>query len=434
MHKTDIIIVGAGAAGLMAAYALSKTNLKITVLEARNRIGGRINTLHDKKFSIPIESGAEFIHGKLKYTLQLLNEAGIGYKKMEGKIWKLKNGNLQKNESFIEEENELAKCLKELKEDITVEKFLKKNFPGDKYAELRKSVKKFVEGYDAANATRASSFALREELEQQDENQYRIEGGYIKLMRYLEKKCKATNFIIKLSTIVKKINRPKGMVEIKTTNGKIYRANKVIVTIPIPLLSDKTTNEGSIQFTPALPQIQKAIKKMGYGAVIKISIQFKNAFWEKQSDIEIKRKMNNLGFLFTQARIPTWWTQLPNKTPILTGWLAGPQAAALKEASDNTILTMAIDSLSGIFGINKKILNQQIISSSVFNWGAQPFSMGAYTYATVETKEARNVLSEPIDNCIFISGEAVYDGPAGSTVEAALRSGLICAGKILTGL
>src|SRR4051812_796715 len=83
---SDVVIIGAGAAGLMAASSLSRHRLKVTVLEAKERIGGRIYTISEKGFPQPVELGAEFIHGNLPVTLQLLKDAGIGYEKVEGKL------------------------------------------------------------------------------------------------------------------------------------------------------------------------------------------------------------------------------------------------------------------------------------------------------------------------------------------------------------
>jgi len=97
MANPDILIVGAGAAGLMAAFTLSKAGKKVIVLEARDRIGGRIHTLHDDLFFKHAELGAEFVHGNLPITMQLLHEAGIAYISGEGEMWQHRDGKLAKN-------------------------------------------------------------------------------------------------------------------------------------------------------------------------------------------------------------------------------------------------------------------------------------------------------------------------------------------------
>ena len=79
MVKPEILIIGAGAAGLMAAYTLSKAGKKVVLLEARDRIGGRIHTL-DNDFPFKhAELGAEFVHGNLPVTMQLMHESGLEY-------------------------------------------------------------------------------------------------------------------------------------------------------------------------------------------------------------------------------------------------------------------------------------------------------------------------------------------------------------------
>ncbi len=117
----DLIIIGAGAAGLMAAKILSAKGINVLVLEARDRLGGRIYTL-DNTFACNGEAGAEFIHGNLKLTGQLIKEAGLKQTKVKGGIYRLENGNLREDE-FIDGWNILIKRLRELKTDITVRKF-----------------------------------------------------------------------------------------------------------------------------------------------------------------------------------------------------------------------------------------------------------------------------------------------------------------------
>jgi monoamine oxidase len=86
-YSFDIIIAGAGAAGLIAAMDLSANGKSVAIVEARDRVGGRMHTIFDDSFSSPIESGAEFIHGKLELTLSLLKEAGINHQRASGEFW-----------------------------------------------------------------------------------------------------------------------------------------------------------------------------------------------------------------------------------------------------------------------------------------------------------------------------------------------------------
>ena len=99
--QTDILIIGAGASGLAAGYELSLVNKKVAVLEAKDRIGGRIHSIEDERFKQIVETGAEFIHGKLPVTFNLLNKAKIEYHSAEGKIWEVKNGEICRKKDFI---------------------------------------------------------------------------------------------------------------------------------------------------------------------------------------------------------------------------------------------------------------------------------------------------------------------------------------------
>jgi len=98
MEQTDVLIIGAGAAGLMAAYKLSQKGKKVTVLEARNRTGGRIHTITHESFFQHAELGAEFVHGDLPVTLNLLQEAGIAYNPANAEMVRHTKGEFAKNE------------------------------------------------------------------------------------------------------------------------------------------------------------------------------------------------------------------------------------------------------------------------------------------------------------------------------------------------
>ena len=101
MTQTDILIIGAGAAGLAAAYELSLVEKKLIVLEARNRVGGRIHSIKDNRFAQTIEVGAEFIHGDLPVTLRLIKKAGLNSHAAKGKMWEVENGQIKKNEMMV---------------------------------------------------------------------------------------------------------------------------------------------------------------------------------------------------------------------------------------------------------------------------------------------------------------------------------------------
>src|SRR3981189_2260916 len=161
-HPNHIVVIGAGAAGLMAARELRLAGKKVTILEARDRCGGRIHPLPGAEFGYPAEGGAEFVHGEAPVTHGLLCEAGLSLLPIQGTQWTVEDGKFSRQDSQDPHEAELHKALQELKDDLTVAEFLRRHFAGPEYGRLRHSIERMVEGYDAADPERASTLALRE--------------------------------------------------------------------------------------------------------------------------------------------------------------------------------------------------------------------------------------------------------------------------------
>ena len=431
MEPIDVLIIGAGASGLMAGKKLAEAGKKVTILEARNRLGGRIYSLTKDQFPVFAEAGAEFVHGKLKLTLDLLKKAGLTLKTVEGKMLQVKDKKWEKENDYFESWAPVVSRLRELKEDMPIADFLQKEFGELKYKDLRDSILRFVEGYDAADATRASAIFFRNELLSEDDKQYRVEHGYGKLIEYLAGKCRQNESNIHLSHTVTEIQWKKNFVKAIAAGGQEYIANKIIITVPLGILQAEPGAKGSILFSPGIPQKIEAARQLGYGAVIKILLLFKEIFWEDDSLPQTDRHVKNIGFILCEKTIPTWWTQFPNKVPLLTGWLAGPGAEKLKSTPDEIILEAAIQSLASIFNISEEYIREKLHASKIFNWASDPFCRGAYSYITVNSELPNKILNEPVDDTLFFAGEAIYDGEHFGTVEAALVSGSKVSGEVL---
>ena len=292
-NNFDVLIVGAGAAGLLAALELVLVGKKIAIIEASGRIGGRIHTVQDQRFEMPIESGAEFVHGKLPITFELFKKANIEEGKVKGDIWRHQNGQLFKEKEFISDYNEVVKKLNELKEDISVAEFLNNHFPGPDKEETRNALQNYVEGYYAATTTTASSFALRDELQNSDAEQYRPKNGYHTLLKYLHNELKQKGAAIFLSAPASNINWKKDSVEV-IAGEEAWFAKKVLITVSLGILKSDV-----IRFTPALPQKIESAKALGFGNVIKIILQFDAVFW-KDKNVTGGKDLSKLGFLFSE--------------------------------------------------------------------------------------------------------------------------------------
>jgi monoamine oxidase len=432
MKTTDILVIGAGAAGLMAACKLSQKGKKVTVLEARDRTGGRIHTLKDRDFFKQAELGAEFIHGDLPVTLALLKEAGIAYEPADGEMLRYTNGQFVENESFIEHWSLLTEKLQTLKEDTSIGLFLEREFAGDEYKSTRHSVTRFVSGYDTADIYRASAFALRREWMNEDEGaQHRVVEGYGSVTEYLADKIKAAGGAIYLNSMAKTVHWQQDDVRVATAEGEVYTANKLVIALPLGVLQAKQHERGALNFEPPIKEHIEALRQMGFGAIIKFLLEFDTAFWE-QDDVKdmIGRDMKEMAFVISDEEIPTWWTQHPQSSTLLTGWLGGPPAEVKKHISEDDLLQQALQSLCNIFKLSVEDLKTKLIAWNVVNWTMEPFTRGSYSYDTTETPKARKLLMEPVNDTLFFAGEYLYDGPAMGTVEAALSSGVDVAEKI----
>jgi monoamine oxidase len=417
----DIIIIGAGASGLLAAVELTQVKLKILILEAQHRIGGRMYTNLPEDFTGPIECGAEFIHGDAPITLSILQDAKAAYTEMSGNVYQAHEENVEKEDFFDHEWKLVLDHLERLEADTTMSEFLTRTFPDKKYDGLKQKITKFIEGYNAADVTKVSSLALRDEWsEEEDPAQYRINGGYEKLYNYLKSQIETQGGIIKVNHKVQEVRWNKGEVEVRTNDG-MFQARQCLVTLPVSLL--KTD---AIKFEPAVPHVAIAAGNIGFGGVIKINLEFKKRFWET----EPKRKFKDVQFIFTDEAIPTWWSQSPNERPLLTGWLGGPRAEQLNQ-SDEDILKLAISSLANAMDYPEKKVKEQLIAYRVDQWVSNEFSRGAYSYEMVNSAQAITALERSIEETLFFAGEAIYNGPHKGTVEAALTSGRDAAKRIL---
>ena len=433
MKIIDVIIIGAGATGLMAAYTLTKEGKNVTVLEARNRIGGRIHTLNNRGFSKPVELGAEFIHGDLPVTLGLLKQAGIKYSRAGFEMWQHHNGILKQSDEFIEGWDLLLKRLDGLKEDMPMHDFLEEFFGGGKHTKMRSQIENFVAGYDTADIYEVSAFALREEWNNHDDDdQYRIEGGYGTLMGYLADACREAGNEICLDSVVKEVIWQNGRVEVVTVANTVYKASKVIVAVPLGVLRANDNMPGAIRFNPGLPEQKQAFNNIGYGAVIKILLEFDSPFWKNVETAQITGgDLSNMGFIFSDEEIPTYWTQAPVQSPLLTGWIGGPPARAKKDVEPEAIMSRALESLGQIFKINAAKLQAGLVNWHVANWTDEPYTYGSYAYEKVNAPRARTILRKPVEGTVYFAGEFLYDGPAIGTVEAALTSGKNTAENLL---
>jgi monoamine oxidase len=422
-HLTHFVVVGAGAAGLMTARELARAGKSVTILEARDRCGGRIYTLPTEEFGYPAEGGPEFVHGAAPLTRALMHEAGLALEPRGGTRWSTRTGALSPDESSLPHAGRFYQVLSEVKADLPIAEFLETHFAGRQYDELRRAITRTVEGYDAADPWRASTLALRDEWMARDDGEHgRIAQGHGELIEYLSSECRKLGAALHLGAAVTAIETARGRITVRCYHGTTFEADAAILTVPLPLLSE-------IALPSAARERVAVTADIGFGNVIKILFRFATKWWANHGG----RDLADLSFLLSDATVPTWWTQHPAGYPVLTGWFAGPKTDRVSSLTEAELIDIGLGSLAEIFDLPLDRIRRDLVASRAINWRNDPFARGAYSYATPRTREAQSVLRKSNGDAIFFSGEALYAGPDMGTVEAALASGQETAQTILIG-
>lgn len=411
----DVIVIGAGAAGLSAARVLSGAGKHVTLLEARPRMGGRIFTVHEPTLPVPIELGAEFIHGESASTFGITDAAPIPVAELPDDHWWSTDGELARID-FWEEIKGLRRKISRLRKDISFDAFLRrqKNLP----PRLRAMACGFVEGYHAAHAERMSTKALEmsdEEQEGQGNRQFRLAAGQSAIIDYLRAGLDPDRTDIHLGTPVTRVEWSPGSVTVHA-NGRRFRARALVITIPIGVWKAKT-----IAFDPPLTEKDHALGKLETGHVVKITFRFRERFFDE------------CNFLHTNDRyVPTWWTTAPLRSPLLIGWSGGRAAEILSAEGEDVRLDRALQSLATAWSMPRRKVDELLAGTFMHDWQADPFSRGAYSYSAVGGAHAHDALAKPLRKTLFFAGEATSSDQTG-TVAGAIDSGRRAARELLRG-
>src|SRR5690348_17130493 len=420
-HLTNFLIVGAGAAGLIAARELARAGSRVIIVEARNRCGGRIYPLPVQEFGYPAEGGPEFIHGEAPVTRAVMREARLSLLPRAGKRWSKRTGGLLPDEAPVPHAAQFYDALALVKADLPIAEFLETHFAGPEYDALRRAITRTVEGYDAADPARASTLALRDEWMARDDGQHgRIAEGHGALIQFLETECRRYGASFHFGAAVTSIEQARQGIAARSRDGTTFEADAAILTLPLPLLSE-------IALPPVARERAAVAIDIGFGNVVKILLRFATKFWADDG----RQNLADLSFLVSDATVPTWWTQHPASHLVLTGWFAGPKADRVSSLSEAELIEMGLSSLSEIFELPPDGIRRDLVASRAINWGNDPFARGAYSYATPKTRAAQSAMRQPDGTGIFLACEALVAGPDVGTVEAALANGLETAQTIL---
>jgi monoamine oxidase len=410
----DVIVIGAGMAGLAAARTLAEAGLGVTLIEARNRVGGRIYTVPGEDF--PIELGAEFIHGLPDDLIRLVEEAGLTRFELEGET-RCFHGELGKdrlgpcgNQREVDQLFDQLSHFNPPEADLSFSEFVAQRGLSQEAATLATN---YVEGFNAADAERISIFALAKQQAAEDlisgDRVFRVAKGYARVPEFLLRRFLEAGGEWVPSSPVRSISWQPGSVQVETETGCTLQGTAVVITLPLGVLQART-----VSFLPQ-PEILAVADQLVMGPAARVVYEFDLKFWP-----------DDLGFFFApQETPPTWWTTNPKSSSMMTGWIAGRKLTELRTPN---LAEAGLTTLSKILGTDAR---RRLLHQHHHDWQNDAHSLGAYTYVPRGAIHASDELSLPVESTLFFAGEHTDTSGHWGTVHGALRSGYRAAKQLL---
>lgn len=412
----SVVIIGGGIAGLSAARELLHHGFTVTVLEAKNRFGGRIHTIRDGK--LPIELGAEFIHGKSKPLLDAIHVAGLTIDTVPARNQLFEDDHFEPVKMW-DRAGEIMNRIDPRAPDSSFRDFLDRE---QLDARSRQLVTGFVEGFNAAHIDRIGAHALlkaehsAEEME--GDMQARVREGYSALVEFFESAIRSRGGTLVKDALVRRIRWKRSAVETvihRSGSEEMFPSEAAIVTLPVGVWKAR-----QVIFEPSLPEKQSAADELQFGNVTKVTLTFREAWWPEK----------DFGFIHApDEAIPTWWSD--SRGPILTGWTGGPKADVLASHSPAQLEALATKILGKIFGGSSA--QEQLVNCHYYNWANDPHILGAYSYIPANGLDLPKLLGAPVEGTLFFAGEATVTDAQMGTVFGALESGIRVAREVMSG-
>jgi monoamine oxidase len=436
---TDVAVIGGGVAGLAAARALHLGGVRVVVLEARERLGGRIFTQRNSGVPVPIELGAEFVHGRVPPILDLTDQAAVLLCEVAGDWWQADEGVLRQSEDG---DDAIGRVLSRVdarrSPDRSFAAFLADEVSDPAIAASAARARLYVEGFEAADPARVGErwLALSAEAAERDdqERSFRVVGGYDSIARVLADALPRASILH--STIVREVEWEPALVDVRADTVSVH-ARAAVVSVPLAVLTAVPDGRpGPIAFRPDLgPDVRRACAGMAMGAAVRVVCWFREPFWQTVKAGNGAAPLATLGFLSTgDADFPVWWTSYPLRAPILTAWVGGPHAAQLSRCSRDDLVDRALAALARALGIPRARLDNMFRDAWHHDWQHDPLTRGAYSYGVVGGVDAPRILAQPLASTLFFAGEHTDPDGRSGTVHAAIASGDRAARAVLAAL
>ncbi|MFD6226881.1 flavin monoamine oxidase family protein [Streptomyces sp. NPDC060232] len=422
--RTGVIVIGAGISGLAAARHLADQGEDVLVLEARDRIGGRIWTSDDWD-GAPVDLGASWIHGVEKNPITELAakaKAKTVVTDLESTTDYLPDGQeaegarAEKIEQWRERTaGALGTYREEQDRDAPMRSVVERSLrfsalpDGDK-AMVNNALNDYEHEYSGSTTQMSTLYFDSDSAFDGDDVLF--PGGYGQITDYL-----ARGLDIRLGQQVKNIDWNSSGVAVRTDKAS-FQASQVVVTLPLGVLQS-----GTVTFGPGLPEAkQTAIEKLGMGILNKCYLSFPRKFWPDTDWLNYVPPVDKYG----------QWAQWINVTrangePVLLGFNAADFGRTIEGWSDTQIIDSAMQTLKTIFGQNIP----EPTGHQITRWASDPYARGSYSYYKVgSTPAMRDQLAASITDRVYFAGEAT-SSKSSATVHGAYLSGIKAAKEII---
>lgn len=426
----DVIVLGAGIAGLTAARQLAAAGLRVRVIEARNRVGGRIFSRSIGKEVL--ELGAEFVHGKPPILWNLIDEAGLETYELGGKHFCWEHRVLQECGDDFGRDFQWLEALKDWdREDCSFAEYLEiANVP----EASRKRLIGFVEGFNAADHRVIGVAALAKQQAVEDategDRMFHVRGGYGQLPEFLARQIERLGGTISLETRAISIRWQQGSVAVECLrNGRTETCRGAAALIALPL---GVLQSGALKISPSPKHAMHLVSQICVGHAHRIVMLFRSKFWAALAAQPAGQGLSQLSFLHASSELfPVWWNKFPEDSSTLVAWTGGPRADAIAGRRPEELEDEAIRELAKVFAIDGATLHELLVQSASHDWQQDPLAQGSYSYLPVGALHVPDALSKPIESTLFFAGEHTDTSGNWGTVHGAMESGQRAAHQIL---
>ncbi len=416
----EVLVLGAGLAGLAAARELRRAGRRVRVLEARSRIGGRIHT--DRSGSVPIELGAQWIHGSVRNPVaDLAHALGLKLVATDHPALQVARGGAARSGPPFGEFAKLVARARRLarrsRRDLPLGEALRRVVAAaDGGGRMEEIVRSGLAWLSLVMGTEAEDLSARHwdqdrELPGPD---LALPEGYDRIPRAL-----AEGLEIHLDEPVQAVVwDARTGVRIETARG-CHAAEVAIVTLPLGVL-----RAGQVRFVPPLPESKRlALDRLGVGVLDKVVLEFPRVFWPADGEHLGNPDPHPHELAAFTSLVPT------AGAPLLVGWASGRRARELEGLADEIVVERALRTL-------RRLLRRRVPDPErvwIARWGADPFARGSYAHIPLgSTGRDHDRLAAPVGGCLLFAGEATSRSfPA--TVHGAYLSGLREARRVLAG-